>query len=277
MTAAPASRPGGRDNPPEPPTQRLGELAAQIEGSGPPVVLLHGNSESGAVFDRMAPHLAGFTLIRLDSRGHGASPRGSRPMTIRQLAIDTARALEQYKARARVDRFGLIGFSDGANIGLEIAIHRPDLLAAEVLLGGNATQAAMRPFTNATVLAGYWAMRALGVFSASARRRADVFGLMVGQPNVTKAELERVTVPTLIMVGQRDVVPRRESQRMARLIPGAEWVELAGQGHMVPRTAPKLAADIAARFLARRLRAPDGHLGSGAAAGSVRLDQADRP
>jgi pimeloyl-ACP methyl ester carboxylesterase len=121
----------------------LGELSARVQGAGPPLVLLHGNSEDGRVFDRMMPYLGAFTAIRLDSRGHGRSPQGDRPLTVTQLAIDTCRSLLAFRDLTGAGRFGLIGFSDGANIGLEIAIHRPDLLAAEVLMGGNVTRGAM--------------------------------------------------------------------------------------------------------------------------------------
>ncbi|MDR0627797.1 MAG: alpha/beta hydrolase [Bifidobacteriaceae bacterium] len=235
----------------------LGELAAHIQGEGPPVVLLHGNSEDSSVFDRMAPHLPGFTLIALDSRGHGQTPIGSAPMTIAQLAVDCCHALEDCRQRFEYQgRFGLIGFSDGANIGLELAIHRPELLAAQVLIGGNTTPGALKPITYGIILTGYCLMRLAGLISPAARRRAAVFGLMVGQPNHTAAQLRQVRVPTLVVAGQRDIVPRRESQRTARLIPGAEWVEIAGQGHLLPQRAPKLVAELSAEFLARHLHEP---------------------
>ncbi|MDR2114440.1 MAG: alpha/beta hydrolase [Bifidobacteriaceae bacterium] len=233
---------------------QLGELAAQIQGAGPPVVMLHGNSEDGRVFDRMVPRLSGFTTISLDSRGHGRSPYPVGRLTITGLAIDTCRALEDYRRRTGYrGRFGVIGFSDGANIGLEIALHRPDLLAAQVLMGGNTYPGALKPWTKTTILAGYCLMRFLAPFHAAVGRRAQVWGLMVGQPNVTRAQLESVTVPTLVMAGERDVVPRQESLRTARLIPGAEWVELIGHGHSLPRSAPALAGDLSREFLAAYL------------------------
>ncbi|MDR0365427.1 MAG: alpha/beta hydrolase [Bifidobacteriaceae bacterium] len=232
----------------------LGDLYALVEGEGPPVVLLHGNSEDGHVFDLMRPYLAGFTTITLDSRGHGVTPMGSAPMTLTQLAIDTCGALRAYRKLFRYDgQFGLIGFSDGANIGLELAIHRPELLGAQVLIGGNTTPGALKPMTNASILVAYWAMRVAGLVSAAARRRAKVFGLMVGQPNVTNAQLAAVKVPTLVMVGERDVVARWESQRTARLIPGASWVEIKGYNHYLPRRAPRLVGELSADYLRPRL------------------------
>ncbi|MDR3107659.1 MAG: alpha/beta hydrolase [Bifidobacteriaceae bacterium] len=234
---------------------RLGELDAVVRGSGPPVLLLHGNSEDSSVFERMLPFLNAFTTIAVDSRGHGGTPVGGKPMTIAQLGIDCCHALHDYRRRfGYPGRFGLIGFSDGANIGLELAIHRPDLLAAQVLMGGNTSQRALKPVTNAIIMAGYWLARLAGTFLAAARRRAAVWGLMIGQPNHSRAQLESVRVPTLIMVGARDIVPRRESQRVAQLIPGAEWVEIAGHGHYLPMRAAALAGQLSAEFLARYLQ-----------------------
>jgi pimeloyl-ACP methyl ester carboxylesterase len=232
----------------------LGELRAVIEGSGPPLVLLHGNSEDGHVFDLMRPYLGSFATITVDSRGHGLTPMGRRPMTITQLAIDTCHALEAYRRRyGYKGKFGLIGFSDGANIGLELAIHRPSLIGAQVLIGGNVAPGALRPMTRLAIVGGYWLLQLAGLLSPSARRRAKVFGLMIGQPNVSDAQLRAIELPTLIMVGERDIVTARESARTARLIPGAQWLEIAGQNHYLPRRAAQLTGQLSADFLARHL------------------------
>ncbi|WP_454300721.1 alpha/beta fold hydrolase [Salana multivorans] len=60
------------------PGRLVGPLWAVAVGHGPPLVLLHGNAESHRVFDRLVPLLAPrMTLVGLDSRGHGRSPRGT--------------------------------------------------------------------------------------------------------------------------------------------------------------------------------------------------------
>ena len=104
------------------PVPMAGPLWAEQTGTGRPLVLLHGNGESHRVFDRMVPQLAQrHRLVGLDSRGHGASPRGDGPLTIARMADDVDAALDALDLRA-VD---VLGFSDGGNIALELAVRHP--------------------------------------------------------------------------------------------------------------------------------------------------------
>jgi predicted MFS family arabinose efflux permease len=74
--------------------EMAGPLWAEQAGSGPPLVLLHGNGETHRVFDRMAPLLTPrHRLVALDSRGCGRSPRGTGPLTIARMADDVDAAL----------------------------------------------------------------------------------------------------------------------------------------------------------------------------------------
>ncbi|MDR1825844.1 MAG: alpha/beta hydrolase [Bifidobacteriaceae bacterium] len=230
----------------------LGPLAATIEGSGPPVVLLHGNGEDRSLFDGMAPWLveAGFTVIRLDSRGHGLSPRGGCPMSLTQFAVDTARALTAYRRLTGwAGRFGVVGFSDGANVALELALHRPSELAGQVLMGGNRRPGVVRPAVHAGLWAGFAVLGLEALFNGGARRRFDQWRVMMGQPLVRLADLRGMAVPSLVMAGAWDVVPRRESLLVARTVPCGEWVQIQGAGHMVPVQRPVVAATLAGAFL----------------------------
>jgi pimeloyl-ACP methyl ester carboxylesterase len=228
----------------------LGDLAARTTGDGPPVVLLHGNGESMAVFDAMVPFLDGFTLIGLDARGHGATPAGDRPLTIAHLGVDVAHALDEYRTHTGYrGSFGVIGFSDGANVSLEVAIHRPDLIGAQVLIGGNRAPGAMKLPIYVGILAGYAALSLAGLVSPAARRTARVWSLMLTGPHHTDADLRRATAPTLVVAAQRDVVSSAESLHTARVLPDARWVEIPGQGHLLPVKAPRVTGELSAEFL----------------------------
>ncbi|MDR1799690.1 MAG: alpha/beta hydrolase [Bifidobacteriaceae bacterium] len=232
----------------------LGPLAARINGEGPPVVLLHGNGEDASLFDAMGPGLAGLTTIALDSRGHGASPLGDKRLTLAQLGADTAQALLEYRRRYGYQgRFGVIGFSDGANVALEVALHRPDLLAGQVLMGGNTRPGATKLWVHLSLWVGHFVLGVAGLFSRKANHRRKIWGLMIGQPLVTEAQLKSVSVPTLVLAGERDVVARRVSLRVAQTIPGAEWAEIQGVGHLVPLKCPGVAAALSVDFLRRYL------------------------
>ena len=56
-------------------------------GKGFPLILLHGNGENGGYFEHQIGYFQDkYRVIALDTRGHGKSPRGEKPFTIRQFA-----------------------------------------------------------------------------------------------------------------------------------------------------------------------------------------------
>src|SRR5271156_250966 len=92
-------------------------------GQGPPVVLLHGglaNSDYwGNQVTALAPH---HTVVLMDSRGHGRSTRDSRPYGYDLMADDVVGLLDFLK----IPRADIVGWSDGAILGLELAMRPPD-------------------------------------------------------------------------------------------------------------------------------------------------------
>ncbi len=76
-------------------------------GKGEPLVLLHGNGESHHYFSKQIEFFsASRRVVALDTRGHGASPRGTAPFTIRQFALD----LEGFLDGLGLERVDLLGF-----------------------------------------------------------------------------------------------------------------------------------------------------------------------
>ena len=59
------------------------------QGQGQPMILLHGNGESCEYFEHQIPCFSSdYHVIAIDTRGHGKSPRGEKPFTIKQFAED---------------------------------------------------------------------------------------------------------------------------------------------------------------------------------------------
>ena len=67
------------------------------------------------------------------------------------------------------------------------------------------------------------------------------------------SSFEGITVPVLLVWGSRDRIlpPKRYSERLRRMLPDAEWVELKGLGHMPMSDDPQLVSDTIAQFVAR--------------------------
>ncbi|MFR5640879.1 MAG: hypothetical protein ACLUDF_07655 [Butyricicoccus sp.] len=73
----------------------------------------------------------------------------------------------------------------------------------------------VKPQVQLPVMAGYGVTAALSRFSKKAARRRDVLGLMVHPYGVTMNDLERLTMPTLIIVGEHDSIREKQTKEMA--------------------------------------------------------------
>ena len=90
-----------------------------VYGEGDPVLLIHGGLGSADVWGFQIPALAEkHKVIVADSRGHGRSTRSDQPYSYALMADDYVALLDYLK----IDKTALVGWSDGAIIGLEIAI-----------------------------------------------------------------------------------------------------------------------------------------------------------
>ena len=138
-------------------------LAYQEKGSGEPLILLHGNGEDSSYFRHQIAHFQDrYRVIALDTRGHGKSPRGSAPFTIRQFARDLLDFLEIHGIADAV----LLGFSDGANIAMRFAMEHPERVKALILNGGNLDPAGVKRSTQLPIEIGYRIARHFAARSA---------------------------------------------------------------------------------------------------------------
>ncbi len=100
------------------------------KGQGEPLILLHGNGENCDYFagqmDAFARH---FHVYALDTRGHGKTPRGEAPFTIRQFAEDLLGFLDTHG----IVKAHILGFSDGGNTAMIFANKRPEAFNRAIL------------------------------------------------------------------------------------------------------------------------------------------------
>lgn len=87
-------------------------------GKGIPLVMLHGNGESGDYFKNQTAFFSNrYRVIVPDTRGHGKSGRGSRPLCFKTFSDDLLFILDN----AGIEKAHLLGFSDGANTAITFA------------------------------------------------------------------------------------------------------------------------------------------------------------
>ena len=221
------------------------ELHCEETGDGEPLVLLHGNGEDGTYFAHQIAHFSQrFRVLALDTRGHGKSPRGEAPFTIRQFARDLLAFLD---ARG-IERAHLLGFSDGGNIALVFALAHPERVGKLVLNGANLNTRGVKRSVQVPIELGYRMARLFAGLSAKARANAEMLGLMVNDPNVAPEELAALTAPTLVIAGDNDMIREDHTRLIAERIPNARLAFVPGD-HFVAAKNPAAFNREVERFL----------------------------
>jgi pimeloyl-ACP methyl ester carboxylesterase len=242
-----------------------GSLAWQVAGDGPPVVLVHGFALDRRMWDDVTPGLArDYTVISYDLRGFGASAEFDHAT-----AYTHTDDLLTLLAHLGFQRAALVGLSFGGGVVLKTVLHSPEsvthLVLVDAVLGGvpwdeetsQASEAVDLAVRLGGVTAGRRAWCAHPLF-APANEHPDLAARLVemvdgypGQhwlgtdPQRPENEvrpidvLDTITVATTVLVGDRDVPCFQDmASVLARGIPGARLVTIAGAGHMTPMEAP---------------------------------------
>lgn len=200
------------------------------QGQGEPLVLLHGNGESGDYFaHQMEAFSRRYHVYAPDTRGHGGTPRGNAPFTIDQFAADLAGFLD----RLSIPKAHILGFSDGANIAMVFAMNWPDRVGKLILDGGNLDPSGVTAACTRWIQREYRAAKEKGDAGT-----IELMELMLDQPHIPPAHLARITAPTLVMAGNRDVILREHTKLIARSIPGAKLTILQGD-HFIAAKHPE--------------------------------------
>ncbi|MDO4384083.1 MAG: alpha/beta hydrolase [Eubacteriales bacterium] len=189
-------------------------------GSGRPLLMIHGNEDCCEYFLPQLDFFSkrGFRCIAPDSRAHGKTPRGGGKLTIRRIARDMIEFLDEME----IEKADVIGFSDGGNVALIMAMKYPERIGHLVVYGANLDPSGVKPSVQAHVERDYAEMLAQSDHDKKARVRAEILNLMIHDPNIAPAELERIQAPTLVLAGTKDLILPEHTELIASRIPGAE-------------------------------------------------------
>jgi pimeloyl-ACP methyl ester carboxylesterase len=219
--------------------------AVYNKGGGDPVLLVHGGTSNAETWGNQVPALVRHhEVILAESRGHGRSTRSGKPYSYQLMADDYIGLLNHLK----INKVALVGWSDGAIIGLDIAMRHPDRLTRLWAYGANTQPSGLKQslFTDpvvaeATRRQGEDYRRLSPTPNDYSAFEAAINEMWKTQPNYTPADLGKIRTPTMIVDGQYDEgIKREHTEEIARAIPGARLLIMPDMSHWGHWQRPRL-------------------------------------
>ena len=187
----------------------------EVSGSGEPVILIHGNSETHDIFDVLVKDLSEtHQVFSVDSRCHGQSSSMKGRITYDMMTDD-------YIAFIRtlgIEKPIVYGFSDGGIIGLKIAIKEPYLLKSLIISGANLNPGGL----SLSSRIGMWPRAILG---------NRLYQMMLREPDIKPSELASIRIPVVVLAGENDCVKGRHTIEIAEAIPDSTLELIPGEDH----------------------------------------------
>ena len=192
------------------------------KGQGESLILLHGNGENCGYFQGQIDEFSKlYHVYAIDTRGHGRTPRGNKPFTIRQFSEDLLCFMDDYQ------------------------------IEKMILNGANLNAAGVKRTTQIPIEIGYRIAGRFAGKSDSARLHAEMLGLMVNDPNVDPGELSRIQAKTLVIAGTNDMIRKEHTKLIADRIPVSELVFIKGD-HFIAAKHPDEFNQVVLQFLQDR-------------------------
>ena len=196
-----------------------------VFGRGQPVVLLHGGLANANYWGNLVPALANdYQVVVMDSRGHGRSTRNLEPLGYDLMASDVLAVMDVLK----LEKAAVVGWSDGAIIGLDIAIHHPERLTRLFAFAANSDPEGVADISQSPVFNAYLE-RAKAEYQKLSPTPSEYDAFMAQvtkmwetQPHFTADDLHRIRTPTWIVDADHDeAIKRSNTLFMADQIPGS--------------------------------------------------------
>jgi pimeloyl-ACP methyl ester carboxylesterase len=156
------------------------------------------------------------------------------PLSYRLFAEDMRQLLDSLHLR----QVAILGWSDGGNTALELALRYPTYVSRLVIMGANLfpTDQALDPAV-LTILRQQLTLLQ-GQADPALRTQARLVQLLLTEPQLTFADLARIQAPVLVLAGEHDLVLDAHTQAMAEHLPHATRFIFPGATHNAPWEIP---------------------------------------
>ncbi|MEP1472500.1 MAG: alpha/beta hydrolase [Halieaceae bacterium] len=230
----------------------------EVYGEGEPMALIHGSGQDISAMSNQIEYFSDkYQVVVADSRAHGKSGLGEGELTYIQMADDWADLFRHLK----LSPVKVVGWSDGGNIGLRMAVDHPEVIGKVATMGANLQpdESAVQPWAVAWVKeasAEVDTMLKAGDTSQNWQVQAEHLRLLREQPDMSLEELASIKVPVLVMAGDSDVIRDEHTVLMYQNIEQAHLAIFPGQTHFTPESDPVLFNSTVDKFMSNPYSRP---------------------
>jgi pimeloyl-ACP methyl ester carboxylesterase len=230
----------------------------EVTGTGEPLILLHGGMCPAETFDPQTAALAEAYRVYVPERyGHGRTPDIDGAITYESMAQHTIALMEALGIQSA----HLAGWSDGALVGLLVALRRPRLVRKLVLIEQFVTLDGARP-GYLPFMAGMTADSVppflLDMYGALSPDGSDHFPVVfaklhtmwAGATGIDLTDLEHVATQTLVLVGDDGCMRMEHALATQRALPDSQLAVVPGTSHGLPMEKPHIVNQLILDFLA---------------------------
>tara|TARA_R110002110_G_scaffold103751_4_gene262117 strand:- start:1161 stop:2027 length:867 start_codon:yes stop_codon:yes gene_type:complete len=233
-------------------------LYYETYGEGAPVLVLHGGSAFLETMHNQITALADdHFVVAPDSRAHGrTSDADGVPLSYAQMADDMIALMDHLQ----IDKADIVGWSDGGNIGIDVAIRYPTRVGKLVTYGSNFHTNGLVPDEegegiNSSPDDPNWEV--VRSFYQSVAPNPDHWPVFHGklmtmwdsQPTFTIGDLGGISSPLLVMAGEFDSIKETHTREIAASVPNGTLVIVEGEDHYAPLMAPEKVTPHIVEFL----------------------------
>lgn len=233
------------------------KMYCEVYGEGQPLLIIHGNSGSINNFLYQIPYFSKkYKVIVADSRAQGNSIDKGDSLTYEMMADDYAALLDMMK----IDSANVIGWSDGGINGLLLSIRHPEKVKKLAITGAN-----LAPDTTAVpkeiwdmVMPTYTMLKKKATKNEQENGAYKLYRLLVEQPHIPLADLQKIKCPTLVIGGDHDVVKIEHTLLIQKNISKSYLWILPASGHSTPIVYKDDFNTVVDRFFSNSYRTFDG-------------------
>lgn len=183
-------------------------------GKGPHVLLLHGGSANSNYWGHQIVELSNdFRVTVMDTRGHGRSPVTSSSFSYSQFALDVADLLKHLN----IPKTTVVGWSDGAITGIQLALTKPDLMSGLFAFGANTTLDGLKAGGARTKVFELFSSRCRTEYQSLSPHpdrwpelQRGLSAMWRSQPNISGQQLATIKLPVMVADGQYDEIIKPE-------------------------------------------------------------------